>query len=378
MAFAILLNSYKNAYIVLIWERSMSKLSLKKLSKIYEDGKESVNAIDLDVRENEFLVLVGPSGCGKSTTLRMIAGLEEVTAGEILIDDVVINDMEAKNRDIAMVFQNYALYPHMTVYDNMAFSLKLKKLAKSEIDKMVKTVAENLEITDILNKKPAKISGGQKQRVALGRAIIRNPKVFLMDEPLSNLDAKLRLNMRMEIIKLHKRLKTTFIYVTHDQVEAMTMGDRIAVMNDGEIMQIDTPEGVYQHPANLFVAEFIGAPKINVLKAECIGDCLCTEIEDTTFCVALDKLQLTKPLEIGAKLLLAFRPEDVVLVDRGEDIASNVDVIENLGSEKYLFLENDIALKVPSSIHIIDNALIKIKIRRNRIHVFDAVTGDRI
>ncbi|PID82444.1 MAG: sugar ABC transporter ATP-binding protein [Clostridiales bacterium] len=344
----------------------MSKLTIKKLSKVYEDKKEYVKKIDIDVRENEFLVLVGPSGCGKSTTLRMIAGLETITSGEVLLDDKIINDIEAKNRDIAMVFQNYALYPHMTVFDNMAFSLKLKKIDKKEIENAVLETAKSLEIVDILKKKPSKLSGGQKQRVALGRAIIRHPKVFLMDEPLSNLDAKLRLNMRTEIVKLHKKLNTTFIYVTHDQIEAMTMGDRIAVMNDGKIMQIDTPENIYQKPKNLFVAEFIGSPKINTFRCKYKDHKLFSDICNLNMdCKGEDR-----------ELILAFRPEDILIVEEDEDFKARVEVIENLGSEKYIVLENDIIIKVPSHIQVDEE--VKVKIKKEKIHFFDVETLDRV
>ena len=235
--------------------------------QITEQGVVAVQEFNLDIKDKEFIVLVGPSGCGKSTTLRMVAGLEEITEGELYIDGKLMNDVAPKDRDIAMVFQNYALYPHMTVYDNMAFSLKLKKVPKAEIDRKVKEAAEILDITQYLNRKPKALSGGQRQRVAIGRAIVRSPKVFLMDEPLSNLDAKLRNQMRAEIIKLREKIDTTFIYVTHDQVEAMTLGDRIVIMRDGFIQQIGTPQEVFNHPANLFVAGFIGTPQMNLFDA---------------------------------------------------------------------------------------------------------------
>ena len=237
--------------------------------QITDEGVVAVQEFNLDIADREFIVLVGPSGCGKSTTLRMVAGLEEISAGELYIDGKLMNDVAPKDRDIAMVFQNYALYPHMTVYENMAFSLKLKKLPKAEIDKKVREAAEILDITALLDRKPKALSGGQRQRVAIGRAIVRSPKVFLMDEPLSNLDAKLRNQMRAEIIKLREKIDTTFIYVTHDQVEAMTLGDRIVIMRDGFIQQIGTPQEVFNHPANLFVAGFIGTPQMNFFE-----DCL--------------------------------------------------------------------------------------------------------
>ncbi|NJA71289.1 sn-glycerol-3-phosphate ABC transporter ATP-binding protein UgpC, partial [Clostridioides difficile] len=243
----------------------MSEVILKNISKLYSNGFNAVKNINIDIKDKEFIVLVGPSGCGKSTTLRMIAGLEEISEGELYIGDKLVNDIEPKDRDIAMVFQNYALYPHLSVYENMAFALKLRKLPKDEIDKKVKEAAKILDLLPLLNKKPKTLSGGQRQRVALGRAIVRNPKVFLMDEPLSNLDAKLRTAMRTEITKLHQQLGTTFIYVTHDQVEAMTMADRIVVMKDGVVQQIATPQDVYDYPANIFVAGFIGAPQMNFI-----------------------------------------------------------------------------------------------------------------
>ena len=247
----------------------MASLSLKHINKTYPNGFEAVKDFNLEIEDKEFIIFVGPSGCGKSTTLRMIAGLEEITSGELKIGDKVVNDVEPKDRDIAMVFQNYALYPHMTVYDNMAFGLKLRKVPKPEIDKMVREAAKILDLEPLLDRKPKALSGGQRQRVAMGRAIVRNPKVFLMDEPLSNLDAKLRGQMRIEISKLHQRLGTTIIYVTHDQTEAMTLGTRIVVMNAGIVQQVDTPQTLYDHPCNQFVAGFIGSPQMNFVDATC-------------------------------------------------------------------------------------------------------------
>ena len=236
----------------------MASLSLKHITKVYPNGFEAVKDFNLEINDQEFIIFVGPSGCGKSTTLRMIAGLEDISGGELYIGDKLMNDVEPKDRDIAMVFQNYALYPHMSVYDNMAFGLKLRKVPKDQIDKMVKEAARILDLTSLLDRKPKALSGGQRQRVAMGRAIVRNPKVFLMDEPLSNLDAKLRVQMRIEIAKLHQRLGTTIIYVTHDQTEAMTLGDRIVVMKDGIVQQVDSPQNLYDKPCNLFVAGFMG------------------------------------------------------------------------------------------------------------------------
>lgn len=247
----------------------MASLSLKHINKVYPNGFEAVKDFNLEIEDKEFIIFVGPSGCGKSTTLRMIAGLEDISSGELRIGDKLVNDVEPKDRDIAMVFQNYALYPHMTVYDNMAFGLKLRKVPKDEIDKMVREAAKILDLEALLDRKPKALSGGQRQRVAMGRAIVRNPKVFLMDEPLSNLDAKLRGQMRIEISKLHQRLGTTIIYVTHDQTEAMTLGTRIVVMSGGIVQQVDTPQVLYDTPCNLFVAGFIGSPQMNFVDAVC-------------------------------------------------------------------------------------------------------------
>ena len=246
----------------------MAEVKFKNITKKYEDGYVAVNDLNLNIEDKEFVVLVGPSGCGKSTTLRMIAGLEDISDGTLFIGENAVNDIEAKDRDIAMVFQNYALYPHMTIRDNMGFALKMQKVPKEEIKEKVERIAKTLQISDLLERKPSELSGGQRQRVALGRAMVRKPKVFLLDEPLSNLDAKLRVEMRSEIVKLHKELDTTFIYVTHDQTEAMTMGDRIAVLNKGVLEQFDTPINLYNKPKNKFIAEFIGSPQMNIVKSE--------------------------------------------------------------------------------------------------------------
>ena len=262
----------------------MASLSLKNICKVYENGFEAVKDFNLEVEDKEFIIFVGPSGCGKSTTLRMIAGLEEITSGELRIDGKIMNDVEPKDRDIAMVFQNYALYPHMTVFDNMAFGLKLRKVPKDQIKAKVEEAARILDLEKLLDRKPKALSGGQRQRVAMGRAIVRNPKVFLMDEPLSNLDAKLRVQMRAEIASLHNRLGATIIYVTHDQTEAMTLGTRIVVLKDGVIMQVDSPQKLYNQPNNLFVAGFIGSPQMNFIDAECV-------IEGSKVSLKLRKLQ---------------------------------------------------------------------------------------
>ena len=310
----------------------------KKINlQITEQGVVAVQEFNLDIADKEFIVLVGPSGCGKSTTLRMIAGLEEISEGELYIGDRLVNDVAPKDRDIAMVFQNYALYPHMTVYDNMAFALKLRHLPKAEIDKKVKEAAEILDITQYLTRKPKALSGGQRQRVAIGRAIVRDPQVMLMDEPLSNLDAKLRNQMRAEIIKLREKIQTTFIYVTHDQTEAMTLGDRIVIMKDGFIQQIGTPQEVFNHPYNLFVAGFIGAPQMNFFDAKLVK-------ENGKYAVKLDCLTIELSEEKQAKLAannvaeqditLGVRPEHIILEQAGID--AKVDVSEMMGSSVHL------------------------------------------
>ena len=320
--------------------------------QITDEGVVAVQAFNLDIADKEFIVLVGPSGCGKSTTLRMVAGLEEISSGELIIDGKVVNDVAPKDRDIAMVFQNYALYPHMSVYDNMAFSLKLRKEDKDVIDKKVREAAEILDITQYLERKPKALSGGQRQRVAIGRAIVRDPKVMLMDEPLSNLDAKLRNEMRAEIIKLRERINTTFIYVTHDQTEAMTLGDRIVIMRDGFIQQIGTPQEVFNHPRNLFVAGFIGMPVMNFFDAELVR-------EGDKYFVELGGVKVELDAEKEARLLgndvqsqpvtLGVRPEHTLISEDG--IAAKVDVSEMMGSSVHLHvsaLGRDVIIIVPT------------------------------
>ena len=326
----------------------MSSLSLKNICKVYPNGFEAVKDFNLEIKDQEFIIFVGPSGCGKSTTLRMIAGLEDISSGELKIGDRVVNDVEPKDRDIAMVFQNYALYPHMSVYDNMAFGLKLRKVPKDEIDKMVKEAAKVLDLTPLLDRKPKALSGGQRQRVAMGRAIVRNPKVFLMDEPLSNLDAKLRVQMRIEIAKLHQRLGTTIIYVTHDQTEAMTLGTRIVVMNAGIVQQVDTPQTLYDHPCNQFVAGFIGSPQMNFV------DATCKVVGDKVYLVAgpseieLPPAKAKKLIEggyAGKTVVLGIRPEDVhdsqAFISNSPDsvIESTIKVYELLGAEVFLYFD---------------------------------------
>ena len=310
--------------------------------QITDEGVVAVQAFNLDIKDKEFIVLVGPSGCGKSTTLRMVAGLEEISGGELYIDGKLMNDVAPKDRDIAMVFQNYALYPHMTVYDNMAFSLKLRHTPKDEIDRKVREAAEILDITQYLDRKPKALSGGQRQRVAIGRAIVRAPKVMLMDEPLSNLDAKLRNEMRAEIIKLRQRINTTFMYVTHDQTEAMTLGDRIVIMKDGYIQQIGTPQEVFNHPANLFVAGFIGMPVMNFFDAELKreGDKFFVEIGGIKVELSKDKeARLLKNNVQSQPVTLGVRPEHTDVAEQG--IASTVEVAEMMGSSVHLHLNAD-------------------------------------
>ncbi|HOS18205.1 MAG TPA: sn-glycerol-3-phosphate ABC transporter ATP-binding protein UgpC [Clostridia bacterium] len=322
--------------------------------EVTEKGVVAVQEFNLEIRDKEFIVLVGPSGCGKSTTLRMIAGLEEITEGEIYIDDRLVNDVPPKDRDIAMVFQNYALYPHMTVYENMAFALKLRKTPKDEIERKVREAAEILGITELLGRKPKALSGGQKQRVAIGRAIVREPKVFLLDEPLSNLDAKLRNQMRAELIKLRKRIDTTFVYVTHDQIEAMTLGDRIVIMRNGFIMQIGTPQEVFNHPANLFVAGFIGTPQMNFFDARLAGGPGAYEAQFLGARVPLDPAAQEALRDGGAgnkDIVVGVRPEHIGLTE-GEGVAATVDVSEMMGSEIFLHVDaegKDVVIRIPTT-----------------------------
>ena len=317
--------------------------------QITEEGVVAVQEFNLDVADKEFIVLVGPSGCGKSTTLRMIAGLEEISGGELWIGDKLVNDVAPKDRDIAMVFQNYALYPHMTVYDNIAFALKLRHLPKAEIDRKVREAAEILDITQYLGRKPKALSGGQRQRVAIGRAIVREPKVLLMDEPLSNLDAKLRNQMRAEIIKLRQRIDTTFVYVTHDQTEAMTLGDRIVIMRDGFIQQIGTPQEVFHHPHNLFVAEFIGSPKMNILDAQLVkeNDKYAVVVGGQTIVLSDEKQANLTANNVAPKAVkLGVRPEHIEL---GGGLNGTVDVSEMMGSSVHLHvsaLDTDVVMVV--------------------------------
>ena len=352
------LKNIKKVYPYISGEQKKSKKKAddqpkKKINlQITDEGVVAVQQFSLDIADKEFIVLVGPSGCGKSTTLRMVAGLEEITDGELLIDGKLVNDIPPKDRDIAMVFQNYALYPHMTVYENMAFSLKLKHVPKAEIDKKVREAAEILDITQYLNRKPKALSGGQRQRVAIGRAIVRAPKVMLMDEPLSNLDAKLRNEMRAEIIKLRKRIDTTFIYVTHDQTEAMTLGDRIVIMKDGYIQQIGTPQEVFNHPANLFVAGFIGMPVMNFFDAELIreGDKYFVEVGGYRQELSPEKEERLYNKGVQSQdITLGVRPEHTDVSDTG--VAATVEVAEMMGSSVHLHVNadgHDVIIIVPT------------------------------
>ncbi len=366
----------------------MASLEAKNIYKRYPGGVTAVTDFNIKIKDKEFIVLVGPSGCGKSTTLRMIAGLEEISEGELYIGDRLVNDVAPKDRDIAMVFQNYALYPHMTVFDNIAFGLKLRKVPKDDIKKLVEEAAKSLDIAHLLDRKPKALSGGQRQRVALGRAIVRNPKVFLLDEPLSNLDAKLRAQMRTEIAKLHKKIGTTFIYVTHDQTEAMTMGDRIVVMKDGFVQQIDSPMNLYDNPCNKFVAGFIGSPQMNF-----INNALVTEKDNKYFISFGDK---TKPFFIevpegrvdtsvlqkyvNKEVVLGFRPEhihdDAAFLSTAKTgiFEAYVEVAEQLGAETYLYLDCcgiPLTARVSSRSTARPQDTVRLAIDVNSIHLFD-------
>ena len=357
--------------------------------QITDEGVVAVQDFNLHIADKEFIVLVGPSGCGKSTTLRMIAGLEEISEGEVIIDGRVVNDVPPKDRDIAMVFQNYALYPHMTVYENMAFSLKLKKVDKKTIDEKVREAAEILDITQYLDRKPKALSGGQRQRVAIGRAIVREPKVFLMDEPLSNLDAKLRNQMRAEIIKLRQRINTTFIYVTHDQTEAMTLGDRIVIMRDGFIQQIGTPQEVFNHPANLFVAGFIGTPQMNFFDAELkkTGDKYSVMLYGTEFAISEEKQASLRAHGAAAgPVVLGVRPEHIMLCDKGAtSVKATVDVSEMMGSSIHLHVNangKDVVLVIATVDLPEDHKFgyrygeeVSFTFSENVVHVFDKESG---
>ena len=375
----------------------MASLSFRKIGKTYPSGVTAVSDFNLEIKDKEFIIFVGPSGCGKSTTLRMVAGLEEITDGELYIGDRLINNVAPKDRDIAMVFQNYALYPHMTVYENMAFGLKLRKTPKEEIRKRVEEAARILDITHLLDRKPKALSGGQRQRVALGRAIVREPKVFLLDEPLSNLDAKLRAQMRTELSKLHKKLGTTFIYVTHDQTEAMTMADRIVVMKDGLIQQVDSPTNLYNKPVNVFVAGFIGTPQMNFVESKIV------DLENGQYAVEFgsedtktkkgvkyqviipeEKLKGTKIAEYaGKEVIMGIRPE--CLKDDEEFIAKattgvikcKVEITELMGAETYLYInceDINMTARVAPRTSVISGDEIQIALDPNKVQIFDKDT----
>ncbi|WP_297376512.1 sn-glycerol-3-phosphate ABC transporter ATP-binding protein UgpC [uncultured Helcococcus sp.] len=365
----------------------MAGLKLKNIYKVYDGGVTAVKDFNLEIEDKEFVVFVGPSGCGKSTTLRMVAGLEEISQGELYIDDKLVNDVEPKDRDIAMVFQNYALYPQMTVRENMSYALRLAKRPIDEINKKVEEAARILDLEQYLDRKPKALSGGQRQRVALGRAIVRNPKVFLMDEPLSNLDAKLRVQMRAEISKLHERLGTTFIYVTHDQTEAMTMGDKIVVMSMGEIQQADTPHNVYFHPANMFVAGFIGSPQMNFIegKVRKNGDSYTAEIFGKE--VHIDENH-GKVLEekgyLDKEIIIGIRPEHIYddLRPTKIPLSAKVSFIERLGSEKLLYLniddDHELQAKLVTDTEFDRGMDVNLYIDESKLHFFDNKTEKNI
>ena len=370
----------------------MSSVSLQHIYKIYAGGVTAVSDFNLDIEDKEFIVLVGPSGCGKSTTLRMVAGLEEISEGELYIGDRLVNDVAPKDRDIAMVFQNYALYPHMTVFDNMAFGLKLRKTPKEEIKKRVEEAAKILDIAHLLNRKPKALSGGQRQRVALGRAIVREPKVFLFDEPLSNLDAKLRVAMRTEITKLHQRLQTTFIYVTHDQTEAMTMASRIVVMKDGIVQQVDTPQNLYDYPCNEFVAGFIGSPQMNFfnVKLQKEGQDVVAVWGNNKIVVPNDKIsRFVDESYIGKEVVMGIRPENI---SDGElalktyptaTVSMDVEVTEQMGSETYLYMttsgkDGNIIARVDPRTTSRAGDTVKVAFDVNHLHFFDKETEKTI
>ena len=363
----------------------MAQVRIRNLNKMYGDV-HAVKDVNLEIRDNEFLVLVGPSGCGKTTTLRMVAGLESITSGQVLIDDVVVNDLAPMDRDIAMVFQNYALYPHMSVYDNMAFGLKMRRIGRAEIAKRVREAADILGIGDYLKRKPRQLSGGQRQRVALGRAIVRHPKVFLFDEPLSNLDAKLRVQMRVELKKLHTRLSTTAIYVTHDQVEAMTLGDRVVVMKDGWVQQVGEPLELYHAPVNRFVAGFLGSPAMNFAAVR-------VQDVDGALHAASDGFRIDVPPEIGPRLrsyagrdvTMGIRPEDLQLANGshppGLCFEAVVELVERLGAESLLDLQvgrQTLVASVEPTVRAQRGEKLRLAVRPERVHFFDATSEKAI
>ena len=364
----------------------MASLSLQHINKTYPNGFQAVKDFNLEIEDKEFIIFVGPSGCGKSTTLRMIAGLEEISGVTLKIGDKVMNDVEPKDRDIAMVFQNYALYPHMTVYDNMAFGLKLRKVPKDQIDKAVREAARILDLEKLLDRKPKALSGGQRQRVAMGRAIVRNPKVFLMDEPLSNLDAKLRVQMRIEISKIHQRLGATIIYVTHDQTEAMTLGTRIVVMKDGVVQQVDTPQHLYEQPGNLFVAGFMGSPQMNFLDAQIAekGGDLIAKVGEYDIVIPAAKAKVLKDGGyVGKTVVLGIRPEDIhdsqMFIEASPSVpmTSTVKVYELLGAEVFLYFDvngTQVTARVDPRTNSKTGDTIKFAFDMEKSHFFDKET----
>ena len=391
----------------------MGAIDIKSAGKIYPNGTRALEDVNITINDGEFVVLVGPSGCGKTTLLRMVAGLEDITEGEISIGDKTVNDVAPKDRDIAMVFQNYALYPHMSVFDNMAFSLKLRKLPKDEIDQKVKDAAKTLEISELLDRKPKALSGGQRQRVAMGRAIVRNPQAFLMDEPLSNLDAKLRVQMRAELGQLHTQLQTTTLYVTHDQVEAMTMGDRVAVIRKGELQQIDTPREIYLNPKNIFVAGFIGSPSMNFVYAN-VGvnkNSIKLNFGNDHIDYKGDKLEKLKAFE-NKEIVMGIRPEAFEdgnyanTSEYSESIKVSVSLLEQLGSDSYIHFYKDIKpvqteaieeiladegedisvlgdntkfiARINPNSTVVEGEEIELRIDPSKLHFFDPETGDAL
>ena len=356
----------------------MAGIKFNNVRKTYDNGVTVIDDLNLEIKDKEFIVLVGPSGCGKSTTLRMIAGLESISEGDLYIGERRVNDIQPKNRNIAMVFQSYALYPHMSVYKNMAFALEMKKTPKKEIDEKVREAAKILALEPYLDRKPKELSGGQRQRVALGRAMVRNPEVFLLDEPLSNLDAKLRTEMRAQISALHKRLQTTFVYVTHDQTEAMTMGDRICVMKDGVIQQLDTPQNLYNNPINMFVAGFIGSPQMNFINAK-------VEEESGTTLLCFDKNRIPYKRDelkdyIGKEVVIGIRPENIhdteshVETDESAEFSAKVDLAEMMGSEIYLYMKfagEKLIARVSARTEFKTDDVVTLRFDTNKFHVFD-------
>lgn len=362
----------------------MASIKLINVSKVYDGKNKVVHELDLEIKDKEFVVLVGPSGCGKSTTLRMIAGLEEISEGEIFIDDILVNNVQSKDRDIAMVFQNYALYPHMTVFENMAFGLKLRKFGKGEIKERVSYAAKILDMEHLLDRKPKQLSGGQRQRVAVGRAIVRKPKVFLFDEPLSNLDAKLRVQMRAEISRLHQRLESTTIYVTHDQTEAMTLGDRIVVMKDGIVQQVDSPMNLYNYPSNKFVAGFIGSPAINFLEGKIVREKGLSFVSNKNIIsIELDPGNTEKLVAyIDKEVTLGIRP-DVFSTEPINDykIKTEVDLIEQMGSDVYLHFSlegSPFIARVKPTAAFKHHTEIELYFETGNVHLFEKNRGEKI